>query len=524
MNNEKIPAHRFLLAAYSDYFDVLLYGEDFAESKEPVIKVPNVPADAFKMLLKYMYSGSLDFELYDHADLANLMELSHRYGMDDLECSLENYLQFFVNENSAVAVLKVATVLEKKELVEICWVFVKMMVQGLFSNTPISDLDLNLLTELVDRGKDLIPANLLKVAHSWFLKNKLSIMSFRDLFASISLSLFTLDDVSLIRSTKVFDDQTILDWILSESLQNNTNLSDVDLKDYIDFKSNDQLGNINDEFFASYTLSDVTDENNCILVELKVQCIVNNLQFDLEAAHFWNYYIEVSKNKVDWKRIIDFSKSPCKKRQNLFFTRRAVKYFKFFGVRKLVAGKWKNAGETFSITSLAILNHSSPELFLGKYIYPTKNVATLKTATAFTVHPGEQELAAVLLNGSTLVDKSPKTYTTVKLNEASIVIFFHQPYLISSCRFRLWDLDSQKYSYKIEINSEEKNFHEVCNRSESDGWQTVTFTPRPVFSMRITGLHSTMGNDLRLVHFECPASSIDYENEGAKKRIINCNF
>lgn len=56
VENEKIPAHRVILAARSEYFRALLYGGlSEASQSEIVLKIP---LEAFKALLKYVYSGN----------------------------------------------------------------------------------------------------------------------------------------------------------------------------------------------------------------------------------------------------------------------------------------------------------------------------------------------------------------------------------------------------------------------------------------------------------------------------------
>lgn len=65
VENQKLPGHRVILAARSEYFRALLYG-GLSESTQKEINL-NIPLDAFKALLRYIYSGihySLT-EMYD---------------------------------------------------------------------------------------------------------------------------------------------------------------------------------------------------------------------------------------------------------------------------------------------------------------------------------------------------------------------------------------------------------------------------------------------------------------------------
>lgn len=55
VEEQKIPGHRVILAARSEYFRALLYG-GLSESTQHVIKL-EIPLEAFKCLLGYIYSG-----------------------------------------------------------------------------------------------------------------------------------------------------------------------------------------------------------------------------------------------------------------------------------------------------------------------------------------------------------------------------------------------------------------------------------------------------------------------------------
>lgn len=55
VENQKLPAHRVILAARSEYFRALLYG-GLAETTQTEIQL-QIPLAAFKALLRYIYSG-----------------------------------------------------------------------------------------------------------------------------------------------------------------------------------------------------------------------------------------------------------------------------------------------------------------------------------------------------------------------------------------------------------------------------------------------------------------------------------
>ena len=62
-DNHRIPAHKVILAARSEYFRALLFG-GMRESSQQEVKLVDTPYTAFKHLLKYVYSGNLSLHTF----------------------------------------------------------------------------------------------------------------------------------------------------------------------------------------------------------------------------------------------------------------------------------------------------------------------------------------------------------------------------------------------------------------------------------------------------------------------------
>ena len=58
VDGHQVPAHRCVVAAQSDYFDCLLFGS-MKEAHSDEIVLEDTPLEAFRVLLHYMYSGSV---------------------------------------------------------------------------------------------------------------------------------------------------------------------------------------------------------------------------------------------------------------------------------------------------------------------------------------------------------------------------------------------------------------------------------------------------------------------------------
>ncbi|RWR98975.1 hypothetical protein B4U79_00414, partial [Dinothrombium tinctorium] len=83
VENEKIAAHRSILAASSLFFRGILFGH-ISESKMSEIVLNETPKRAFKAIIHFIYNGSLDTKQMNAEDVLALISLSHEYHLIDL--------------------------------------------------------------------------------------------------------------------------------------------------------------------------------------------------------------------------------------------------------------------------------------------------------------------------------------------------------------------------------------------------------------------------------------------------------
>jgi BTB/POZ domain-containing protein 9 len=95
----------------------------------------------------------------------------------------------------------------------------------------------------------------------------------------------------------------------------------------------------------------------------------------------------------------------------------------------------------------------------------------------------------------------------------------------------LWDCDDRRYSFYVEVSTNNRDWITVCDRSRQpcQSWQNINFIPQPVVYVRIVGTQNTANDVITLlslsfirletlhaffccickvfhcVHFECPA-------------------
>ncbi|KAH1006630.1 hypothetical protein HUJ05_007344 [Dendroctonus ponderosae] len=91
VEGQKLHAHKVILAARSDYFRALLYG-GLRESNQDEIELPNAPLNAFKVLLKYIYTGHMFLMTMKEEVILDILGLAHQYGFEDLERAISDVL------------------------------------------------------------------------------------------------------------------------------------------------------------------------------------------------------------------------------------------------------------------------------------------------------------------------------------------------------------------------------------------------------------------------------------------------
>ena len=61
IGTHRVPAHRIVLAAQSEYFDRLLFG-GMKEAKNEEVEIREVRVTTFECLLKYTYTGRVEIK------------------------------------------------------------------------------------------------------------------------------------------------------------------------------------------------------------------------------------------------------------------------------------------------------------------------------------------------------------------------------------------------------------------------------------------------------------------------------
>ncbi|KAL3308397.1 BTB/POZ domain-containing protein 9 [Cichlidogyrus casuarinus] len=174
-----------------------------------------------------------------------------------------------------------------------------------------------------------------------------------------------------------------------------------------------------------------------------------------------------------------------------------VRYIRITGTRN-------TASKHFHLISFECMFLEKPLTVINGFICPDRNVAT--------VDQGATVVEGVSRDRNALISQHPNKYrwkwgyTCHQLGNGAIVVQLSQPYLISSIRFLLYDLDSRHYSYTVEVFDGLTDWVMVADRSTEPcrSWQVITFPRQLVSFIRVIGKHNSADDVFHMIHLECP--------------------
>ena len=283
---------------------------------------------------------------------------------------------------------------------------------------------------------------------------------------------------------------------------------------------------------------------SCLILKLGkpsfVNCIKMNLWVDRNDSNsncWYTYKLESSIDGISYKPIVDYENYICQDTQLLYIPTTVIHFLK-------IAGKSSKMNRYFSVARIEIryntntLNYKS----VNNVVIPKYNIANSAILRLGVTHDRKE----LFTNSNDYDWDNGYTCHQIGSPEAqnAILLQFPQPYHISSFRLRLWDLDTRRYSYNVEVSTDCETWELVANRTtiniqkktieeNDDGtekehiinekmlivcnsWQVIRFEPRPVVFVRITGTRNTANEVFHLVYFEAPCnvSERQFESSG----------
>ncbi|CAH0718693.1 unnamed protein product, partial [Brenthis ino] len=537
VEGQRIPAHKVILAASSDYFRALLYG-GMREANQAEVEL-QAPLLAFKALLRYVYSGHMGLSLLREDTVLDMLGLAHQFNFQELETAISDYLRQVLALRNVCAVLDAARLYGLDALMDYCYNYLDKNAKEVLQHDTFLQLSVEALQGLLERDSFFAPeVDIFKAVCNWFnanqqwVKSESGMAQVEKILKCVRLTLMSLEELlTIVRPFALVTPDMLLDAIQEKTQTKSTELRHRGLllpeenvatpKRGARVVAGDMRAALLDgdtdtydmeRGYTRHTISDAPD-NPGIVVRLAEPTIINHVRLLLwdRDNRSYAYYIEVSVDQKDWVRVIDHSNYFCRSWQNLYFEGRVVQYIKVVGTSNTV-------NKVFHAVSLEALHTARVPPLCDGLVRPTHNVATLDLSAA--VIEGISRSRNALLNGDTEHYDWEQGYTCHQLGSGAIVVQLAQPYLLSSLRMLLWDCDYRHYSYYVEVSLNYWNWDTVADRTRDAcrSWQVIYFPPRPVSIIRIVGTNNSVNEVFHLVHLECPAQVEDTREDPAAKK------
>ncbi|XP_066978684.1 BTB/POZ domain-containing protein 9-like isoform X1 [Macrobrachium rosenbergii] len=525
VNGQTFHAHRVILAARSQYFRALLFG-GLRESHQAEVEIKDTNLTAFKVLLKYIYTGWVSLSSEKEETVLDILGLAHQYGFEDLESAICDYLKDALCIPNICVIYDMASLYNLTNLKTVCEDFMDKNALSILSHESFYSLSPSALKAIIGRDSFCAPeVHIFQGVSEWVERNsELSQEETQEILAQIRLPLISLSDLlNVVRPTSLISPDQILDAIKAK---NESRDMDLQYRGYLmpgenvavpskgaqvlqgEMRSNLLDGNtVNYDMDRGFTRHPIDDNSGQgILIKLGMQCIINHMRMMLwdKDQRGYSYYIEVSMDQKDWVRVVDHTRYHCRSWQYLYFPPRVVRYIRIVGTNNTV-------NRVFHVVAFEAY-YSKQEVQLHKgLIAPTENVA-LVTKSALVIE-GVSRARNNLLNGDIHHYDWDSGYTCHQLGSGSICVQLGQPYWLSSCKLLLWDCDDRSYSYYIEASVNNRDWELIVDKTREAcrSWQTLTFTPRAIVYFKIVGTFNTANEVFHCVHFETP-SQLGSEN------------
>lgn len=536
VEGKRFPAHRVILAARCHYFRALLYGGMKESRPQAEVCLEETRAEAFSMLLNYLYTGRASLSAAREEVLLDFLGLAHRYGLQPLEDSTSEFLRTVLHTQNVCLVFDVASLYGLSALSAACCSYMDRHAPDVLNSDGFLLLSKTALLTVVTRDSFAASEKEIFLALSRWCIHHGEDAQTQEVMSSVRLPLMTLTEMlNVVRPSGLVSPDDLLDAIKLRSESRNMDLNYrgmlIPEENIATMKFGAQVvkGELKsalldgdtqnydlDHGFSRHPIEE--DGRAGIQVKLGQPSIINHIRLLLwdRDSRSYSYYLEVSMDELDWIRVVDHSKFLCRSWQNLYFSPRVCRYVRIVGTHNTV-------NKVFHLVAFECMFTHRPFTLDNGLLVPGENVATVSACAS--VVEGVSRSRNALLNGDTRNYDWDSGYTCHQLGSGAIVIQLAQPFSIGSMRLLLWDCDERSYSYYIEVSTNQQQWTKVVDRTRvaCRSWQTLKFDKQPASFIRIVGTHNTANEVFHCVHFECPAQLDSEVREGSPGSNPNPN-
>ncbi|XP_015035342.2 BTB/POZ domain-containing protein 9-like isoform X1 [Drosophila pseudoobscura] len=313
VEDQRLPAHRMILGKRSNYFYGLLYG-GMSESKQDVIRL-EVPLEAFKIILGYLYSGTLPISQLDVNAIFKVLGLANMYGLLEVETAISEHLRQNLDVSNVCMILDTARQFNLADLTMKCLNFVDRNTRPLLAHESFQMLSKESLEEVLRR--DTLIAHELQIFRmvcKWSSHNRNE--DIKSLVSLVRLPLISLQDLlNVVHPSGIIHPDAILYAIKTAFIPSNLAYR----------AAVHPLVNVASETQEARRLTMKSIE----IVKLKFWCIINNIGVgSTQNALSLNCTVEVACNITHWVGVGNIRFTTSKPTHNIHFARRPVRYIR----------------------------------------------------------------------------------------------------------------------------------------------------------------------------------------------------
>ncbi|XP_013111017.1 BTB/POZ domain-containing protein 17 [Stomoxys calcitrans] len=179
VGEQQYPAHRVILCASSDVFQVMLMNPEWNECRKRVIELVEEPCceAVFPQFLKYLYVGKIDISL---STVMPMLALAHKYNVKDLVDLCVHYMMKHIAKAATQGFLvswlqyTIAFSPQHRDLTEALKRFLKWNLEIVSESKDFVELDVSVMAILLQQN-DLVVSSeykLFGILQNWLLQRK----------------------------------------------------------------------------------------------------------------------------------------------------------------------------------------------------------------------------------------------------------------------------------------------------------------------------------------------------------------
>ncbi|KAK0082532.1 hypothetical protein PV325_010218 [Microctonus aethiopoides] len=202
VNGIEYPAHRLILCASSDVFQVMLMSPQWTESQESRVTLQETPqcVPLFSEFLRYFYTGQIRIS---YEVVLPILSLADKYNVRDLITLCLEYMQNHIAvaaiNGTLVSWLEYTSNCGHREITQICQNFIKWNIELVTKTTDFGNFELDVLVSLLHQSSLVIrdEMTLYKCLESWLdyqsnrLRSQLSPEEFESTLKQLVIAVMT---------------------------------------------------------------------------------------------------------------------------------------------------------------------------------------------------------------------------------------------------------------------------------------------------------------------------------------------